>query len=256
LREVVTIISSALNKRYTEIFFASEINMSEAEYSAIVNMIYKRYCGISLAKVINSKEFYGIEYVTNESTLDPRPETELIVDLFMKYFPDREMAYNILDLGCGTGCISISILKFYRNAIATLVDINADTIDIAKLNAVALAVDKRCNFIISDWFGNIPKYQKFTAIVCNPPYISIGWNLEKSVLSDPHAALFAGDDGLDAYRVIMPRASEFLEDGSLLLIEIGINQRDAVIKLSKDLKAIEIGKDIAMIERCIVFRRV
>jgi release factor glutamine methyltransferase len=257
LKEIISIISKVLCKKYTDVFFAGEVDMSESEYAAIIGMIYKRYKGSSLAKIINSKEFYGIEYATNEYTLDPRPETELMVDLFMKYFTSKENAYEILDLGCGTGCISLSILKHYPYAIATLIDVSSMALGTAKLNATSIGVCDRCDFVISDWFAGVPQGRQFKAILCNPPYIAgiDDPHLEKSALCDPQLALFAGRDGLDAYRTIMRNSEKFLPEHGLLFIEIGINQKNDVAELATGLDMIEVANDFSAIERILVFKR-
>lgn len=253
-RELVRIICHILNKEYTDVFFSNHLVFTKEQYQKFIEFIYRRYNDEPLAKIIGSKEFYGLTYETSKDTLDPRPETELIIDLFQKYFPEKTQNINILDLGCGTGCISLTLLNIYENSSATLVDISHDALDVASKNATNLGVSGKCKFVVSDWFENIDDNQKYDVIVTNPPYISSDYKLDRSTLYDPHISLFSGNDGMDSYKVIIPSAHKFLQQGGLLFVEIGFDQKSAVINLAKNLTVIEVGVDISDIDRTIVFK--
>ncbi len=206
-----------------------------------------------IAKIIGKREFYGIDYYTNEYTLDPRPETELIVDLVLEHFPTKDDNLKILDLGCGTGCIGLTLLAIYHKATGHFVDIDTNAITVAQSNSQKHGLNNRCTFLQSNWFSNVD--DQYDIIVTNPPYVATSYALDKNTIHDPHIALFAGLDGLDAYRCIMKTAHHFLEKNGMLFVEIGQGQKDNVVHLAHKLSFVHCEKDLANIDRVIVFRK-
>lgn len=253
-RDFFLIVSHVLERPYHEMFFAETLELSEEQHDLLSKMIKKRKDGCPIAKIVGYKEFYGMGFLTNEHTLDPRPETEFIVELVKVYESDPNRNYSLLDLGCGTGCISLSILSLFKNATAKLVDIIPEALDVAIKNAKNCKVFERCNFINSDWFEKISG--KYDVIVSNPPYVASDFILDKQTSFDPKIALFAGEKGLDAYKKIIPNCSNYLNKNGMMFLEIGIGQAEFIAKmLPPDLKIEKIQKDFAGIERVIVFRK-
>ncbi|MDR1488399.1 MAG: peptide chain release factor N(5)-glutamine methyltransferase [Holosporales bacterium] len=250
-REVLLIIANILQRKYSDIFFEDKITFSKNQLNLFIEHIERLMVNEPLAKILESKEFYGLNYKTNKYTLDPRPETEFIVDVFQKYFPNKKTPLQILDIGCGTGCIGLTVLALYKNAKALLVDIDQNALEIAISNSKKHNLYARCRFTISNWFNDITG--KFDAILTNPPYIENDYNLDVNTLFDPKIALFSGDDGLDAYRKILPNIVTFLQKDGIFITEIGANQAKAVKKLAIDLKLLEIVRDLSGIERTMVF---
>lgn len=250
-REILILLANIVKRKSSELFFEKEFFLTDAEYDLFTSFIKRRENHEPIAKIIEKREFYGFEFKTSSETLDPRPETELLVDLFQKYFPDKNAALKILDLGTGTGCIGLSLLKLYRNAKADLTDISDGALDVAKFNAAKLKLNHRANFIKSDWFQNV--FQKYDAIVSNPPYICDNFQLDFETSYDPKAALFAGKDGLDAYKKILPNASKFLRDHGLLFVEIGFDQSETILTIQSDLEFVELQNDLAKLPRTVVF---
>lgn len=245
------LLQHVLKIPYEKLFFTKEINITDQEFIELDKYLHLRSIGMPIAKIVEHKAFYNNEFKTTIDTLDPRPETELIVDLFLKYFPYKSAHISILDLGCGTGCIGLSIIDLYPNATLCLADISEEALAVAEDNAKNTNLKQRCSFIKTDWFKNING--QFDAIVCNPPYIENGYQLDKSTLYDPHIALFGGNDGLEAYKEILPCVRKFLRSDGFLFLEIGIGQRIEVCKIAKSTTVIEIAKDLQGIERTIVF---
>jgi release factor glutamine methyltransferase len=235
------------------VFFEKNHKLSSEQYSQLLSFIERAMEGEPISKITKSKEFYGISYVTNEHTMDPRPETELIIDLFLKNFQNHSDSINILDLGSGTGCISLTLLSIYKNSKATLLDIDKNALEVSQINARNLSVYDRCDFVHSDWFSNINK--KFEVIVTNPPYVSTNYDLDRTTLYDPHRALFAGIDGLDAYRQILPYAYKYLKNKGKLFVEIGVGQKESVLEMANNLLLIHIENDISQITRYLIFEK-
>ena len=171
--------------------------------------------------------------------------------MFTKYYTNTNEHLKILDLGCGTGCIGLSILLLYNNAELHLVDISQKALEIAEINAKSLEVIDRCKLIKSNWFEKINN--TYDVIVSNPPYISNDYKLDKEVLYDPPEALFSGSDGMNAYNVILPEASLYLKSNGKLFIEIGYNQLSKIKQLNTNLKIIDITKDLNNIDRVVTF---
>lgn len=258
MRNIARLISHIKNVPYHHILFNREkIEMRDEEYTIFLNFLYRLMKNEPISKIINKKEFYGFEFFTNEYTLDPRFETEIIVDIFRKYISNTSQNLNILDLGCGTGCIGISIMNIYKNVYVDFVDIENKTLGVCMMNARKYNVLDRSNFIQSNWFQNIHK--KYDTIVSNPPYISTDYKLDRSVLFDPYISLFSGKNGMDSYREIIPNIHKFLVKNGHAFIEIGFDQYNQIMSLIHDnfnIKFIECIKDLNGIDRTFVIQNI
>lgn len=170
--------------------------------------------------VIGHVNFYGLKFKVNENVLIPRFETEELVENIKDYLEKKNITNpKILDLGCGSGVIGLTLKYFFKDADVTLVDISEEALEVARDNAKSLALD--VNFIKSDWFENIP-LDKYDVIVSNPPYIKNDEEIEEIVKNnEPHLALYGGLDGLDCYRSILKDINNFLQDDYLIAFEIG-----------------------------------
>lgn len=249
--ELLLILSYVLKIDYSKLFFKKSYEISDQDFKTFENYIERRGRGEPIAKIIQQKEFYNFCFKTTYDTLDPRPETELIIDLFKETYKDTSAKLKILDLGSGTGCLGISLLKLYKNAECLFVDISPEALAIAKENALNLGVYERSGFVISNWFENIAG--RFDTIVSNPPYVADGYKLDRETLYDPKIALFAGSDGMEAYQTILPHIVEFLNPGGYLFIEIGFDQSKKIQKIDTKLQLCGIRKDLAGIDRVCVF---
>ena len=249
--EILILLKEIMRRDYTKLFFQDKYEISEKDYETFKLWLHRRSNGEPIAKIIEKKEFYGNLFKTTKNTLDPRPETELLIDIFRDIYQNYSCNLKILDLGAGTGCIGISILKLYKNATCCFVDISKNAISIAKQNATSHYVYNRSKFVISNWFKNIRS--KFDIIISNPPYVSNNYNLDRETLYDPAIALFGGNNGLDAYKVILPYASKYLSNNGILIIEIGFDQSEKIKNIQTDLKLLSIKHDLAGHNRACVF---
>jgi release factor glutamine methyltransferase len=250
-REALNLLSEITATQYDILFFEKTYQVTQLSIETLYNFLMRRGKGEPIAKIIQKKEFYESEFKTNEHTLDPRPETELIVDLFRKYHQNIDIKLKILDLGCGTGCIGLSIMKLYQNVTCNFADISENALAVAKENASRLNLSTRCNFIISNWFSNIDN--KYDIIVSNPPYVTDNYELDNGASFDPPISLFAGKEGMDSYKVILPDICKFLKYRAKLFLEIGFDQKNKVLALANNLKLLESAKDAAGIFRTMVF---
>lgn len=217
-------------------------DLDEDRADAFRALVARRAAREPVSQILGRRDFFGLSFRVTRDTLDPRPETELLVEAALARPFD-----HILDLGTGTGCILLSCL-FNRPAARGLgVDISAAALDVARENAAALGLSDRAEFVQSDWFANVQG--RFDLIVSNPPYIAQD---EMARLSpevrdwEPHLALSPGGDGLGAYRAIAAGVGRFLAPGGRVLVEIGPTQARDVCAILADagLHGIDVLRDL------------
>ena len=190
--------------------------------------------------VIGNVNFYGLKFIVNKNVLIPRFETEELVEQVVEYTKDlNKDKIKILDLGCGSGAIGLTLKSILKDSEVTLTDISKDALEVAKLNANNLNLD--VTFIESDWFSNV-KLEKYDIIVSNPPYIRTDEEIEEIVKNnEPSLALYGGVDGLDCYRKILANIKPYLNNKFLMAFEIGESQKEEIYDIvNKYLKDIEI----------------
>jgi release factor glutamine methyltransferase len=201
-------------------------------YQKFIEQIALRAKKIPVSHIINSREFYNNKFFVNNFVLDPRPDSECLIELIMsKYKIDSQI--NICELGCGSGCLIITLLKHYQNWKGLAIDVSPNALDVAIRNAQTILSDQRIKFLHSDMFKKIGD-SKFDIIISNPPYIPTHEiaNLQDEVrVHEPTIALDGGDDGLFFYREIARNSPPFLNESSKIFVEIGDGQFLAVKKI-------------------------
>ncbi|WP_375333064.1 MULTISPECIES: peptide chain release factor N(5)-glutamine methyltransferase [unclassified Candidatus Tisiphia] len=210
----------------------SEERLTEAKQIIFKNLVNRRILLEPIAYIIGYKEFYGYQFIIDNTVLIPRQDTEVLVDAILSDIKtNAELA--ILELGTGSGCIALSLLLEMPNSNVIATDISNEAIAIARQNAIKHKVSDRFKIINSNWFENLEK-QKFDIIVSNPPYISFDDTIYMSpetLQYEPHLALFAEDNGLASYYIIAKEAKRFLKQNGKLFVEIGFNQLAAVTEI-------------------------
>lgn len=211
--------------------------------------------------ILGFSYFMGEKYFVNNSVLIPRDETEFLVNCTYEKLKNKQGKINVLDIGTGSGCISIELAKklLLKNPKIDIeilaVDISLDAIQLALKNVQKFDLVRRIIFRKSDLFSKIRDCEKFDLIVSNPPYIPIKEkkSLQKELSFEPQTALFAYDsEGIEFYKKIIENAPNYLKQDGFLAFELGINQSALVETLLKDnFKNIEIIKDLAKIDRVI-----
>ncbi|MDA8711916.1 peptide chain release factor N(5)-glutamine methyltransferase [Candidatus Pelagibacter bacterium] len=232
------------------------LNIENLEY--FKKLVYERATRKPIAYLLNKKFFWKSEFYVNKNTLIPRPDTEIIIEQILKITKNKNYL-RILDIGIGSGCILLSILKERKNYYGTGIDISKDSLEISKINAKKLLVEERIKFYKSD----VDKFAqgKYDLIVSNPPYIKKNnlKYLECDVLKfEPKIALDGGLDGLSVIRKVIKKSSELLKKNGKFILEIGFDQKSKVVKLLKN-KGFYINstiKDFAKNDRCIISTKI
>ncbi len=220
-----------LNKSRQYLLVHDNEQLDKIQESQYFNNIEKLITGTPLQHITHSQEFMKMNFYVDENVLIPRPDTEILVEESVK-IAKKIGAKKILDLCTGSGVIAISIAKYIEKSEITAIDISAEALRVAKLNAKNNEVENKITFIKSDLFDNIKK-EKYDMIVSNPPYIKkdIIRTLNKEVQKEPNIALDGGYDGLDFYRKIIKQGFEYLKYNGYLCLEIGYDQKEDVLEL-------------------------
>ena len=212
--------------------------------------IQRRLAGEPIAKIIGKKGFWKDDFIVSKDVLDPRPDSETLIEAVLEKFPDKNAPLRILDLGTGSGCLLLSLLGEYKNATGIGIDISDKALAIANQNKR----NKKANFIQRDMRQNLSDLGKFDMMISNPPYIPTDeiQTLERDVKDyDPLLALDGGKDGLELYRAL---AKQHLAPH--LFIEIGKDQEQQIIPLfeSEGWQFVQYWKDLGKITRVLQFK--
>ena len=252
------LLSKAINKSREFIILNQDHDVSEKEYDYLREIVNQRIKGKPLAYITGKKFFWKYEFFVNEKVLIPRPDTEIIVEQILKIYKKKKNI-NFLDIGFGSGCILLSILKEKKDYLATGVDISNHALKVCKINAYKLGVSNRVRLFKSD----IDKFSKgkYDLITSNPPYIN---NLdfkymEKDVINfEPKLALDGGLDGLSEIRKVIIKSSELIKNNGKLILEIGYNQKKEVKQLLRQNSFYinSVIKDLAGHDRCIISTKI
>jgi release factor glutamine methyltransferase len=219
----------------------------------------RRATGEPLSRIVRKREFWGLSFAITPHVLDPRPETETIVEAALSILRDRrEDQLHVLDLGVGSGALLCALLTEFGAARGVGVDISVDAADVAQGNLDACGLSERAEIRIGDWTSGLEG--QFDLIVSNPPYIPTAHlpRLPREVRNfDPWLALDGGFDGLAAYRRIMPRSRSLLAPGGWLLAEFGANQAAGVNAITNQCGFTDVTtyQDLAGADRIVAIRR-
>jgi release factor glutamine methyltransferase len=248
------LLARAIDMPRSYLFAHPDEPLDELAVNRFREALDRRLAGEPMAYITGSREFWSLELLVTPATLVPRPETELLVDLALREIP-RRTAWDILDLGTGSGAIAIAIAKERPLSLITATDIGTEALDVARQNARQLEVPN-VEFLAGDWTGPV-RGRRFNVIVSNPPYVRSNDAALDALHCEPRAALSAGGDGLDAIRILAQDCGALLEPGGVLLIEHGAEQRDSVAALLREHGWADIAchTDIAGLPRVTVARR-
>ena len=247
------LLARVLRKTREEIIINSEEKVSDKKTQEFFNLINRRSKREPIAYIFKEKEFWSKKFLVDKNTLIPRPETELLVEKILKFFPNKRL--NILDIGTGTGCVIISILSELKRSKGIGIDLSQEAIKVAKLNAIKHKLTRRVIFKKKNLEDNFNK--KFDLIVSNPPYIMKKdlRNLQDDIKKfEPKLALDGGNDGLDVIKKVIYKSIKLLKINGILALEIGNGQYKQVSKILRSNNFIlkELVKDYQENIRCII----
>lgn len=252
------LIAACLGVQRIDLYLKFDQPLKEDEIEKCRDYVRRRSQGEPVAYILGFKHFYGNEFFVDSRVLIPRPETELLVEMAIGEIKKLNRPVKVLDLGAGSGCIGLSILKRIPEAQATLVDMQAGPIEVIKINAEKLEVSDRVQTLQSkaqDFFSN----QKFDLVLANPPYIGReDLNIEANVKKfEPDSALFAEDQGLAEIKSWLPIAVESTTPGGAIIFEIGWKQGPQVKELfeSVGLQEVKIHRDLSENDRFVFGRK-
>ena len=224
-------------------------------------LIARRCQGEPVSRLRGWREFWSLSFNLSSETLDPRPDTECLVESVLKTRPDHSRPWHILDLGTGTGCLLLSLLHEYPAATGVGIDFLAGAVAMARQNSALLGLAERAEIVYGDWRESADLIQTYSKkadiIVANPPYIPterIATLSAEVRLNDPWAALDGGADGLEAYRTLAPLLPQLIHPDGLVALETGQGQTEAVESLltSFGMRPIGVVCDLTGIKRCVL----
>ncbi|WP_337269252.1 peptide chain release factor N(5)-glutamine methyltransferase [Oryzifoliimicrobium ureilyticus] len=253
------LIAGLLGLSATEMLTHEGAAVSSDDEARIAAALERRLLREPVHRILGAREFYGLNLSLSAATLEPRADTEILVETVLAHLRDLvspASPLHILDMGAGTGAIGLALLSALPNATVVGSDISEDALKTARANAETNGLADRFHTQCANWFDGIEGH--FDAIVSNPPYIAsrVVDDLEPEVRCyDPRAALDGGQDGLDAYREIAAGAASFVQPRGLIGLEIGYDQKDAVTQIFSDqgFMLLQAAKDYGGRDRVLIF---
>ncbi len=228
-REASLLLGYCIDKDRAFIISHNSAELTEREKTKYISLIERREKAEPFHYITGEKEFYGLLFKVDRSVLIPRPETEMLVEAAIEFLSPLDSP-SFCEIGVGSGCISVSILRNVNTAKAVAGDVSEAALDVVIKNAGRHSVTDRLNLFRSDVFENIPK-DNFDLIVSNPPYVpaeDIG-GLEKDVRDfEPHTALTDGGSGFSILEQIISNAPQYLRSGGKIMLEFGIGQAETL----------------------------
>ena len=259
------LLLSQILKKTNTVYTHQEVYISKNQIIKFQTLVKKRQEGQPISRILNRRNFWKKQFILDKDTLDPRPDSEILIETVLEHFSDKTQLLKILDLGSGSGCLGLSLLGEYEDSSITFLDVSKKSLKIAKRNSLQFSLKGNLKYINLDWHTHdwdtkLLKFEdkiRFDIILTNPPYIPSNEIkfLETEVRDyDPTLALDGGNDGLDAYRSIIPKLKNLLKADGKIFVEIGKGQEDLVSKmaLQNGLRYVEYKEDLSKIIRLIV----
>ncbi len=235
-----------------------DMDMTTEQVAFYESLVARRASREPIAHITGKREFWSMEFKVTNATLDPRPDSETIIEALLQRIPDRNAELKILDLGTGTGCLLLTLLKEFTNAQGTGIDLSREAMAVAQENALSLGLSARATFLHGNWCEGLSG--TFDIIVSNPPYIpttSIGSLAPEVAQYEPKLALDGGADGMDCYRKILAAMPAMLNQKGIAALEVGVGQIQAVAEIANEngLQLEGMRKDMQGIPRCLLLKQ-
>jgi release factor glutamine methyltransferase len=259
------LLSESLDRNDT-IYSHQNIYISQDEIKKFQNLIQQRLSGKPVSRIINKRSFWKKEFELNDATLDPRSDSETLIETVVENYPDKLKFLRIIDLGSGSGCLGLSLLDEYQYSEVSFFDTSLKSLEMVKKNAQNFDLLERSKYLNLDWnvrdwdkkLMTVENNTKFDIVISNPPYIPTNdiKMLKKEVKKyDPFIALNGGKDGLDSYRSILSKLKNIIKSNGKIFLEIGEGQENCVTKIAFEhgLFPKKYKKDLSGVVRSIMF---
>ncbi|MDD5773654.1 MAG: peptide chain release factor N(5)-glutamine methyltransferase [bacterium] len=262
--EAEILLSHILKISRQKLYIQNEMEIMDRDYAGWMSLLAERKTLKPIAYILGRKEFMSMDFLVDENVLIPRPETEFIIEKILEIIKDKKIfPWWIVDLGTGSGNITVSLLNSLTESLVFAIDISDNALTVAKKNAEKYKVENRAVFFQGDWFAPLEEKhleEKMDFIVSNPPYLTKGEmnSLPPDVEYEPKIALDGGDEGMNFYEGIINNSLRFLKKGGYLFLEIGIRQKKNIIdiiKRSEGYSDVEVIKDYAGYDRIIFTKK-
>jgi release factor glutamine methyltransferase len=251
------IVQHALGISWDTLYLKEDQDLTEEERVRLESELSRRAGHEPVSRIVGRRHFWTLDLAVSPDTLDPRADTESLIETVVAAIPERSLTLRVLDLGTGTGAILLALLAEYPNATGLGIDLSEGALATARINAESHGLGERASFAAGHWTDGVAG--PFDVIVSNPPYIDSSdlAGLPPEVREhDPVLALDGGADGLDAYRAILPAIPALLSPAGLAVLEIGAGQAEAVTRIAREHGLIQLGcrADLGGIERALSFK--
>lgn len=255
--DVKILLSYLLNIDSKELIMYFNQHIEQKFINTFNHLLKRRLNREPIANIVNKKSFWSYDFFVNENVLTPRNDSEILIEAVLSNYNNMQEELKILDLGTGSGCLILSLLKMYKNASGLAVDISEKALKVARQNAENLKINN-IKFLKNNWNDNIE--EKFDIIISNPPYIPTKEikELEPEVNKfNPLLALDGGEDGLNCYRYLAKSLEKNLKENTKIFLEIGKNQEKDIEKIFNEngYELLKMYKDLAEINRILCFKK-
>ena len=253
------LLAHALNYSQEKLLINYDKELEQDIETSFFEFVARREEQEPIAYILGRQEFYGLEFAVNKHVLIPRPETELIIDILKEDSARKDQNDNIdiLELGIGSGAVSVCLAKEILLANITAAEVSDQAIEIAQSNISKHKVQNQVKILKSDWYSALDKGKKYDYIVSNPPYIcrSEIYQMSKETIDfEPDLALYADNEGLSSYQAIIQNAKNFLKNDGKLVFEIGYSQKNMILDLLKraGFENTSVKQDLSGLDRIII----
>lgn len=254
-REARLLVAVGLGWSAADVFGQPDAGIDRAAQLRLEGLLARRARREPISRILGHREFWSLRFALSPETLDPRPDSETLIEAALAELTDRTQPYRVLDLGTGTGCLLLALLSELPNAEGLGVDCLSGAAETARRNAAALGFGGRARFAVGDWSASIQG--EWDVILANPPYIEsaeVARLMPEVADYEPRAALDGGADGLDAYRTLAPEVVRLGSPGAIAVVEVGAGQAVGVTAIMAEagLALRGVRYDLSGVDRCLV----
>lgn len=254
-REARLLVAEALGCDAARVLGFPESAMTAAAGRRLDELIARRSAREPVSRILGYREFWSLRFEISADTLDPRPDSETLIESVLAALDDRERAYRVLDFGTGSGCLLLALLSELPNATGMGVDLAEGALEVARRNAAVLGLSRRAQFVRGSWGDSLASH--WDVILANPPYIpspALPTLMPEVALYEAELALDGGMDGLEAYRALAPVMARLLAPSGIAALEVGTGQAPVVaaIMAGAGLALRAVRHDLSGVDRCLL----